>query len=518
MEVWRPCDTAETWVAWGAALRRRSAPTVLALTRQALPQQARDPAQLAAIARGGYVLVDCAGQPDCILIATGSEVALAVEAARALAERGRRVRVVSMPCTSVFDAQDAAWRDAVLPPAVTRRVAIEAGVPDGWWRYVGPRGRVIGMNGFGASAPAKDLFRHFGFTSAAVVEAVESTVKRREVNMAIKVGINGYGRIGRNILRALYEGKRTGEISIVAINDLGDANTNAHLTRHDTAHGPFPGKVAVDGNHMVVDGDRIRVLAERDPAKLPWGELGVDIVLECTGLFASKEKAGKHLAGGAKKVIVSAPADGVDATIVYGVNHQTLRKDMTVISNASCTTNCLAPLVKPLHDGIGVVSGIMTTVHAYTNDQVLTDVYHSDLRRARSATMSMIPTKTGAAARSGLVLPELKGKLDGFAVRVPTINVSLVDLTFTARRATTAEEVNEILKKASEGALKGILEYTEEPLVSVDFNHNPASGTVDAQLTKVIDGTLVKVCAWYDNEWGFSNRMLDTTLAWSRAG
>jgi glyceraldehyde 3-phosphate dehydrogenase len=336
--------------------------------------------------------------------------------------------------------------------------------------------------------------------------------------MAIKVGINGYGRIGRNILRALYEGKRKGEISIVAINDLGDANTNAHLTRHDTAHGPFPGKVAVDGGHMVVDGDRIRVLAERDPAKLPWGELGVDIVLECTGLFASKEKAAKHIAGGAKKVVVSAPADGVDATIVYGVNDSTLRKDMTVISNASCTTNCLAPLVKALHEGLGVVSGIMTTVHAYTNDQVLTDVYHSDLRRARSATMSMIPTKTGAAAAVGLVLPELKGKLDGFSVRVPTINVSFVDLTFIAKRATAATEVNDILKKSSAGALKGILEYTEEPLVSVDFNHNAASGTVDAQLTKVIDGTLVKVCAWYDNEWGFSNRMLDTTLAWAKAG
>jgi glyceraldehyde 3-phosphate dehydrogenase len=336
--------------------------------------------------------------------------------------------------------------------------------------------------------------------------------------MAIKVGINGYGRIGRNILRALYEGKRTGEISVVAINDLGNANTNAHLTRHDTAHGPFPGKVVVDGDHMVVNGDRIRVLAERDPAKLPWGELGAEIVLECTGLFANKEKAAKHIAGGAKKVVVSAPADGVDATIVYGVNHQTLRKDMTVISNASCTTNCLAPLVKALHEGLGVVSGIMTTVHAYTNDQVLTDVYHSDLRRARSATMSMIPTKTGAAAAVGLVLPELKGKLDGFSVRVPTINVSFVDLTFVAKRATTAAEVNGILKKAAAGSLKGLLEYTEEPLVSIDFNHNAASGTVDAPLTKVVDGTLVKVCAWYDNEWGFSNRMLDTTLAWSRAG
>jgi glyceraldehyde 3-phosphate dehydrogenase len=335
--------------------------------------------------------------------------------------------------------------------------------------------------------------------------------------MAINVGINGYGRIGRNVLRALYEAKRSDELRIVALNDLGDAKTNAHLTRHDTAHGPFPGQVSVEGDHMVVNGERIRVLAERDPSKLPWGELGVDIVLECTGLFASKEKASRHLAGGAKKVVVSAPADGVDATIVYGVNHRTLRGDMTVISNASCTTNCLAPLVKPLHDGLGVVSGIMTTIHAYTNDQVLTDVYHSDLRRARSATMSMIPTKTGAAASVGLVLPELKGKLDGFSVRVPTINVSFVDLTFLAKRETTAEEVNGILRKASEGSLKGILDYTGEPLVSIDFNHNPASGTVDAQLTKVLGGTLVKVCAWYDNEWGFSNRMLDTTLAWSRA-
>jgi len=335
--------------------------------------------------------------------------------------------------------------------------------------------------------------------------------------MAINVGINGYGRIGRNVLRALYEAKRSKELRIVALNDLGDANTNAHLTRHDTAHGPFPGQISVEGDHMVVNGERIRVLAERDPSKLPWGELGVDIVLECTGLFASKEKASKHLAGGAKKVVVSAPAGGVDATIVYGVNHQTLRGDMTVISNASCTTNCLAPLVKPLHDGLGVVSGIMTTIHSYTNDQVLTDVYHSDLRRARSATMSMIPTKTGAAASVGLVLPELKGKLDGFSVRVPTINVSFVDLTFLAKRETTAEEVNGILREASESSLKGILDYTAEPLVSIDFNHNPASGTVDAQLTKVLDGTLVKVCAWYDNEWGFSNRMLDTTLAWSRA-
>jgi glyceraldehyde 3-phosphate dehydrogenase (phosphorylating) len=335
--------------------------------------------------------------------------------------------------------------------------------------------------------------------------------------MAIKVGINGYGRIGRNILRALYEGKRTGEVQIVALNDLGDAKTNVHLTRYDTAHGKFHGEVKVDGDSMVVNGDRIRVLAERDPSKLPWGELGVEYVLECTGLFTSKAKAGAHLKGGAKRVIISAPGgDDVDATIVYGVNHNVLKSGFTVISNASCTTNCLAPMAKVLHDKVGLAAGIMTTIHSYTNDQVLTDVYHSDLRRARSATMSQIPTKTGAAAAVGLVLPELKGKLDGFAVRVPTINVSLVDLTFTARRATSVEEVNKVMQEAASGYLNNILEYNDAPLVSVDFNHNAHSSIFDATLTKVIDGTLVKVCAWYDNEWGFSNRMLDTALAWSK--
>jgi glyceraldehyde 3-phosphate dehydrogenase len=336
--------------------------------------------------------------------------------------------------------------------------------------------------------------------------------------MAIKVGINGYGRIGRNTLRALYEARRTGEIQIVAVNDLGNANTNAHLTRYDTAHGKFDGTVVVDGDSMVVNGDRIRVFSERDPAKLPWGQLGVDIVFECTGIFTSKAKASAHLAGGAKKVLISAPGGSdVDGTVVYGVNHDTLTSGMTVVSNASCTTNCLAPLAKVLNDAIGIESGLMTTVHAYTNDQVLTDVYHEDLRRARSATMSMIPTKTGAAAAVGLVLPQLKGKLDGFAIRVPTINVSLVDLTFKPRRATTADEINSLVKAAANGALKGVLAYTDAPLVSVDYNHDPASSTYDATLTKIIDGTLVKVCSWYDNEWGFSNRMLDTALAWSKA-
>lgn len=331
--------------------------------------------------------------------------------------------------------------------------------------------------------------------------------------MTIRVAINGYGRIGRNILRAHYEDGKKHDIEIVAINDLGDPKTNAHLTQYDTAHGRFPGTVAVDGDYMVVNGDKIRVLANRDPSALPWGELNVDVVLECTGFFTSKEKASAHLKGGAKKVIISAPGGkDVDATIVYGVNHDVLKASDTVISNASCTTNCLAPLVKPLHEKLGIVNGLMTTIHAYTNDQVLTDVYHSDLRRARSATQSMIPTSTGAAAAVGLVLPELAGKLDGFAMRVPTINVSVVDLSFVAARETTADEVNSILKQASEGALKGILDYTDEPLVSVDFNHNPASSTIDSLLTKV-SGNLVKVSSWYDNEWGFSNRMLDTTVA-----
>ena len=332
--------------------------------------------------------------------------------------------------------------------------------------------------------------------------------------MTTRVSINGYGRIGRNILRAVYESGRSDKIQIVAINDLGDANTNAHLTQYDTAHGKFPGEVSVEGDYMIVNGDKIKVLLERDPAKLPWGELGVDVVHESTGFFASKAKASTHLAGGAKKVIISAPGgNDVDATIVFGVNHGVLKASDSVISNASCTTNCLAPVVKVLHENIGVEHGVMTTIHAYTNDQVLTDVYHTDLRRARSATMSMIPTSTGAAASVGLVLPELNGKLDGYAMRVPTINVSVVDLSFTATRKTSVDEINSLIKAAADDEMLGVLAYTNKPLVSVDFNHDPASSTFDASLTKVMNGTLVKVVAWYDNEWGFSNRMLDTTIA-----
>ena len=332
--------------------------------------------------------------------------------------------------------------------------------------------------------------------------------------MTIKVAINGFGRIGRNVFRALYESGKQDKFEVAAVNDLGDANTNAHLLQYDTAHGRFSQPVTVEEDHFMVGKTRVRVLAERDPSQLPWSELGVDVVLECTGFFASKEKASAHLTAGARKVIISAPGGkDVDATVVYGVNHGVLKASDTVISNASYTTNCLAPLVKPLHDHIGVLGGLMTTIHAYTNDQVLTDVYHEDLRRARSATQSMILTKTGAAAAVGLVLPELDGKLDGFAIRVPTINVSLVDLTFDAARETSVDEIHQIIRDASNSSLAGILEYNDKPLVSIDFNHCPASSIYDASMTRVVNGTTVKVCSWYDNEWGFSNRMLDTCIA-----
>lgn len=331
--------------------------------------------------------------------------------------------------------------------------------------------------------------------------------------MTIKIAINGYGRIGRNILRAIYEEGYRSDMEVVAVNDLGDAKINAHLTIYDTVHGKFAGDVKVDGDCMVVNGDRIKVLAERDPSKLPWKDLGVDIVFECTGLFTAKDKAMAHINAGAKKVMISAPGKDMDATVVYGVNHTTLKAEDQIISNGSCTTNCLAPMAKVLNEKIGIVSGLMTTIHSYTNDQVLTDVYHTDLCRARSATMSMIPTKTGAAAAVGLVLPELAGKLDGFAMRVPTINVSVVDLVFESGRKTTKEEVNAIMKEAAEGELKGVLGYNDLPLVSHDFNHNPLSSIFESSQTKVI-GNTVKVLSWYDNEWGFSTRMLDMTKYW----
>lgn len=330
----------------------------------------------------------------------------------------------------------------------------------------------------------------------------------------IRIAINGYGRIGRNVLRALFESKRVNEFEIVAVNDLGaDLEVQALITQRDTVQGFFPHSVEVVENGLTIDGHFVRFYAERDPKNLPWKDLAIDVVMECTGVFNSKAKASAHIEAGAKKVVLSAPGDkDVDATVVFGVNHSILTKDMTVVSNASCTTNALAPVAKVLNDAIGIEHGLMTTIHAFTNDQVLTDIYHSDARRARSAVMSMIPTKTGAAAAVGLVLPELKGKLDGLAVRVPTINVSLVDLTFTSNKETTKEEVNAALKSAADGWLKGILAYNEQKLVSMDFNHTTFSSTFDATQTRV-DGKLVKIFAWYDNEWGFSNRMLDTAKA-----
>ncbi|WP_335917898.1 type I glyceraldehyde-3-phosphate dehydrogenase [Shewanella chilikensis] len=331
--------------------------------------------------------------------------------------------------------------------------------------------------------------------------------------MTIRVAINGYGRIGRNVLRALYESEKDYPIKIVAINDLGDASINAHLTKYDSVHGRFNAKVEHDDEAIYVNGDKIPTFQERDPSKLPWAELQVDVVLECTGIFTSKEAVQPHLDAGAKKVIISAPGKNVDATVVYGVNNQEITKEMTVISNASCTTNCLAPVAKPLNDAIGIESGLMTTIHAYTNDQRLSDVYHSDMRRARAAALSMIPTKTGAAAAVGLVVPELQGKFDGLAVRVPTVNVSLVDLSFIASRDTTVEEVNAIIEAAAKTSpMNEVLAVNKEPLVSIDFNHNAFSSNFDATQTRV-KGRLVKVMAWYDNEWGFSNRMLDNAVA-----
>lgn len=335
--------------------------------------------------------------------------------------------------------------------------------------------------------------------------------------MSIRVAINGFGRIGRNVMRALYESPKQHGLSVVAINDLADKNTNAHLLQYDSVHGKFAADVECVDDGFSVDGDLVKTFSERNPAALPWGDLGVDLVMECTGFFASKDKASAHLEGGASKVLLSAPGGGVDATIVYGVNHHILKASHTVISNASCTTNCLAPIAKVLNDAFGIQSGLMTTVHAYTNDQVLTDVFHSDLRRARSATQSMIPTSTGAAAAIGLVLPELDGKLDGFAVRVPTVNVSLVDLTIQTESEVTVEAIHSVVKEAASGSLAGILLFNDKPLVSIDFNHSSVSSVFEASTTRVVGSHSAKVCSWYDNEWAFSNRMLDTAVAFMNA-
>ena len=330
--------------------------------------------------------------------------------------------------------------------------------------------------------------------------------------MALRVAINGFGRIGRLVLRAIVESGRR-DIEVVAVNDLGPVDTNAHLLRYDSVHGRFPAQVSVDGEYMIAAGHKIKVTAIKNPAELPHKELGVDIALECTGIFTSKEKAAAHLTAGAKRVLVSAPCDSADLTVVYGVNHDQLTKDMLVVSNASCTTNCLVPVAKVLNDAVGIERGMMTTIHSYTNDQPSLDQMHKDLYRGRAAALSMIPTSTGAAKAVGLVLPELKGKLDGVSVRVPTPNVSLVDLKFVARRATSVQEINDAIKGAAMGPLKGILDVVHEKLVSVDFNHNPASSSFALDQTKVMDGTFVSIMTWYDNEWGFSNRMADTAVA-----
>ena len=333
--------------------------------------------------------------------------------------------------------------------------------------------------------------------------------------MSIRVAINGFGRIGRNILRAKYENSNFNDVQVVAINDLGDSNINAHLLVHDTVHGTFQKPVAVEDDKIIIDNsDEILVTSERNPEKLPWAKLKVDIVFECTGIFVSKDKAGGHIKAGAKKVIISAPGKEVDNTVVYGVNHKTLTDDQQVVSNASCTTNCLATVINNIHDNLEITSGLMTTIHAYTNDQVLTDVYHTDLRRARSATQSMIPTKTGAAAAVGLVMPQLNGKLDGFAIRVPTTTVSIVDLCFTTNKSASADDLNNLVLDSSNNNMKGIVGYNKLPLVSIDFNHSSYSSVFDESLTRVSDDKLYKICAWYDNEWGFSNRMLDVTKQW----
>ncbi|MFL5008573.1 MAG: type I glyceraldehyde-3-phosphate dehydrogenase [Microvirga sp.] len=333
--------------------------------------------------------------------------------------------------------------------------------------------------------------------------------------MTVKVAINGFGRIGRNILRAIVESGRK-DIEVVAVNDLGPVETNAHLLRFDSVHGRFPSEVTVEGDSIVVDGHKIRVTAIKNPAELPHRELGVDIALECTGIFTAKDKAKAHLDAGAKRVLVSAPAEGADLTVVYGVNHDRLTRDHQVVSNASCTTNCLAPVAKVLHDAVGIEKGFMTTIHSYTNDQPSLDQMHKDLYRARAAALSMIPTSTGAAKAVGLVLPELNGKLDGVSIRVPTPNVSVIDFKFVANKATSKDEINAAVKRAAEQQLKGILTYTNEPNVSIDFNHDPHSATFHMDQTKVMDGTLVRVMAWYDNEWGFSNRMADTAVAMAK--
>ncbi|CAI8055256.1 Glyceraldehyde-3-phosphate dehydrogenase [Geodia barretti] len=455
--LFRPADAVETAECWELALANAERPSVLALTRQGVPclrAGAGGNGTGNACARGGYVLREASGEtPRVVLLATGSECAIADEARQTLEAAGVPTRLVSLPCWALFDEQEPAYRDGVL------------------------------------AGPIRCGSRIGG-------------------SMTVRIAINGFGRIGRNILRAIHESGRT-DLTVVALNDLGDVETNAHLLRYDSVHGRFPGTIEVAEGSIDIGAGPIQVLSERDPARLPWADLGIDVALECTGIFTAREKAAAHLEAGARAVLISAPGTDSDLTVVYGVNHQALTREHRIVSNASCTTNCLAPVASVLHDAIGIASGFMTTVHAYTLDQPVLDTLHKDLRRARGAAGSMIPTSTGAARAVGLVLPALAGKLDGTAVRVPTANVSMVDLNFVAKRSTTVDEINEAVASAAAGAMAGVLAYSEEPLVSVDFNHRPESSIVDAGQTAVVDGTLGRVLSWYDNEWGFSNRMGD---------
>ena len=560
--IWRPADSIETVECWQAALEREHSPSILALTRQSMPAVRLTHVEENLCARGGYEVSPASGEAQVSIFASGSEVSLAVAAQAQLKEKGVAARVVSMPCFPAFFEQPEDYRRSVIGNAKVR-VGVEAAVRFGWDAIIGD-GPFIGMKSFGESGPYKAVYKHFGITPEAVVEAALSKLKRLieglrrrclrlhfhsghwsrgsdnkrgfrdlncrgvggrsgsagargEIAMVAKVAINGFGRIGRLVLRGILESGRK-DIEVVAINDLGPVETNAHLLRYDSVHGRFPHKVKVEGDTIVIGGHKIKVTAIKDPAELPHKALGVDIALECTGIFTARDKAAAHLKAGAKRVLISAPAEGADLTVVYGVNDDKLTKDHLVVSNASCTTNCLAPVVKVLNDAIGIEHGFMTTIHSYTGDQPTLDTMHKDLYRARGAALSMIPTTTGAAKAVGLVLPELKGKLDGSSIRVPTPNVSVVDLKFVAKRKTSADEINNAIKTTADGngPLKGILGYTDEPNVSSDFNHDDRSSIFHLDQTKVIDGDFVRVLSWYDNEWGFSNRMADTAVAMAK--
>lgn len=517
MSMWRPADTVESAVAWKAALERNDGPTAMVFSRQNLPHQQRDAEQLANVAKGGYVLSDSEGTPELILIATGSEVALAQDVAAKLREQGKAVRVVSMPSTDVFDAQSAEYKQQVLPLEVTNRIAIEAGIADYWYKYVGLDGRVVGMTTFGESAPAGELFKEFGFTVDNIMEVADELTGRLMTNSTpFRIAINGYGRIGQCVLRALYENGYRDHLQVVAINELSDIDTIAHLTKYDSTHGRFHGEVAVDGDNLVVNGDRIRVLRHPDPSDLPWRLLDVDLVLECSGAYSDRATAEKHIEAGAQRLLFSQPGESdVDRTVVFGINDDQLNVEDVIVAAGSCTTNCLVPVIKVLDDAFGVEQGSTTTIHAAMNDQPVIDAYHhQDLRRTRSALHNIVPVDTGLARGIERLLPHMEGRFSSVAMRVPTLNVSAIDMVVNVREATDVTAVNQLLQNAAKGGLKGILGYTDELLASSDFNHDAHSGVVDGGQTRVTGGTMVKVLCWFDNEWGFANRMLDVSKVW----